>query len=146
MGEEVLQGRSTQMSFERWLTYTVVLGLTPVLLRFALSFLLGPTEQGEIASVSVADVSSYGILILVTNFLGLETVGSDKLKTWRTRCTGASIGLLVLFAAFFVVDVLSVSGLVTLSSNVLTYSVMILAVGVTIVSGAIWYITTRVAE
>jgi phosphate/sulfate permease len=84
------------MSKTKWLIYTVLLGLTPMLGRILIYFVSTTSAK----PVNVGDIIAFGLVLVITNINLLEHDASID-RAWKTRSIGLSIVLAVLMGIMF---------------------------------------------
>lgn len=90
----------------KWLVYSVLLGLVPSIARLLAWWISAPTA--DISPIHAGDLASFGLLLMVTNFNGLEGATVDA--NWKTITTGLCLVYVVLFAIVFIGTVLADRG------------------------------------
>ncbi|SRR5712692_9463970 len=88
------------MTLARWAVYTVLLALTPILMRLLIAVLAASGAQ--MRWLAESDVATFGLILVITNISALETdtaVESD----WKTRQMGLSLLLIAAFATLFAI-------------------------------------------
>lgn len=83
------------MTKTKWMIYTVLLGLTPVIGRF-LIFLVSNVRAPRL---NAGDVIAFGLVLVITNINLLEH--QELPHPWKTKSIGLSIVLAVLMAMLF---------------------------------------------
>jgi hypothetical protein len=88
------------MTLARWAIYTVLLALTPVLMRFLIAALSASSAQ--MRWLSESDVATFGLILVITNISALE---SDTVveAAWKTKHMGLSLLLTAAFATLFAI-------------------------------------------
>lgn len=88
------------MTIARWAVYTVLLALTPVLMRLLIAVLVAPGANMRL--IAESDVTTFGLILAITNISTLET-GSAVEVDWKTRQMGLSLLLIAAFATLFAI-------------------------------------------
>jgi len=83
------------MTKTKWMIYTVLFGLMPVLGRF-LIYLVSTVKAPRF---NAGDVIAFGLLLVITNINLLEH--QDMPHPWKTKSIGLSIALAILMAMLF---------------------------------------------
>jgi hypothetical protein len=121
------------MTKVKWLIYTVLLGLAPMIGRF-LIYLVSVTPAN---AFNVGDIIAFGLVLVITNINLLEHQQAVD-QEWKTRSIGLSIVLAVLMAIMFAAMcfgdtnpkmisatwMMVVSSVLTLSCLLFSYSVI----------------------
>jgi hypothetical protein len=82
------------MTKAKWMIYTVLLGLTPVIGRY----LIYAVSSVPAPRFSAGDVISFGLVLVITNINILE---HQDVHPWKTMSIGVSVVLAILFAMLF---------------------------------------------
>lgn len=83
------------MTKTKWMIYTVLLGLTPVIGRF-LIYLVSTVRATR---VNAGDVIAFGLVLVISNINLLEH--QEMSHPWKTKSIGLSIVLAVLMGMLF---------------------------------------------
>lgn len=87
----------------KWLIYTVIVGMLPILLRL-LVWLVDKTKTVE--PFSAADFVMFGLVLHISNINEIEHL--QKLdKTWKTVQNGSSVVFITIYSVFFALTLLS---------------------------------------
>lgn len=86
----------------KWLIYTVVIGLLPVIIRFLLWLV---TEKSSMELLSISDMITFGLVIHISIINELEH--SHEEDAWKTKHNGVSILFITIYSALFALIVLS---------------------------------------
>ena len=77
----------------KWFVYTVLLAMTPILMRLLIALLATPKTQFRWWSES--DVAIFGLILIITNISALETATNIE-EAWKTKSIGFSLLLMAL--------------------------------------------------
>lgn len=77
----------------KWLIYTVLVGLLPILSRF-IAWLV--TKEGSVELISASDFVAFGLVLHISNINEIEHFSNVE-KEWKTAQNGFSI----IFIAFY---------------------------------------------
>ncbi|MCC4271805.1 hypothetical protein LL254_13890 [Marinobacter nauticus] len=107
----------------KWLIYTVLVGLIPIISRF---LVWGVTQSGTVNLLAASDFIAFGLILHISNINEIEHL-SDSDKSWKTIQNGTSILFIALYSVLFCLTMLSegVPGFV--DSQVIKLCVMTLA-------------------
>ncbi|MDO6681204.1 hypothetical protein Q4551_02790 [Oceanobacter sp. 5_MG-2023] len=107
----------------KWLIYTVLVGLIPIISRF---LVWGVTQSGIVNLLAASDVIAFGLILHISNINEIEHL-SDSDKSWKTIQNGTSILFIALYSVLFCLTMLSegISGFV--DSQVIKLCVIALA-------------------
>ena len=83
------------MTKAKWMFYTVLLGLTPMIGRF-LIYLVSVSKAPRF---SAGDVIAFGLVLVITNINLLEH--EDVSHPWKTKSIGLSVVLAILLGILF---------------------------------------------
>lgn len=86
----------------KWLIYTVVIGLLPVIIR-ALLWLV--TEDSSLELLNISDIIIFGLIIHISIINELEH--SNEKAEWKTKQNGMSILFITVYSALFALILLS---------------------------------------
>ncbi|SFL37734.1 hypothetical protein SAMN05216302_10723 [Nitrosomonas aestuarii] len=114
----------TSISFEKsktkWLIYTVMVGLIPILSRLIVWLV---TNKGTVDLLSPSDFVVFGLILHISNINEIEHL-SDVEKKWKTIQNGASIVFISFYSILFALILIGDS-IVDLES--ITYCTILLA-------------------
>jgi peptidoglycan/LPS O-acetylase OafA/YrhL len=102
------RGRGTQSALPlkelntRWLAYTFLVGLIPVLMR---SLAWMTTREGRVAAFSPPDLLVFGLVIHISLINELEHV-SDVKRNARSAKNGISLTLICIYSALYAVNII----------------------------------------
>lgn len=81
----------------KWLIYTVLVGLIPVVSRV---LVWSVTQPGTISALAASDFIAFGLILHISNINEIEHLG-DYDKTWKTIQNGTSILFIALYSVLF---------------------------------------------
>lgn len=81
----------------KWLMYTVLIGLIPIILRLLLYFFLSSKYAVEI--INVSDIIIFGLIIHISIINELEHHSEDK--NWKTKHIGFSVFFIIIYSSLF---------------------------------------------
>ncbi len=84
----------------KWIVYTVLLAMTPILMRLLVAILV--TSETQFRWLSESDIATFGLILAVTNVSTLETATNIE-ATWKTQSMGISLFLISAFATLFAI-------------------------------------------
>lgn len=84
----------------KWFVYTVLLAMTPILMRLLMALLV--TSKTKFRWWSESDVATFGLILIITNISALETATNIE-EAWKTKSIGFSLLLIVVFATLFAI-------------------------------------------
>ena len=122
------------MTLVKWFIYTVLLALTPIMMRL---LVVGLTPGAQIKWFDHGDVISYGLVLGITNISGLES-GSRVARDWKTIQIGVSLLAISVFAVMFAVSCLAEAAQSKISSPRLLGMALLLSAASTFHSYSIW--------
>lgn len=105
----------------KWIWYTVIIGLIPVLLRWLASMLIN-----GVAVVNAADFIAVGFVLHISIFNELEHMSGDQ--TWKTISNVGSICAIVIYGSLMFLLLIEESGYDKINVETLTNSSITLAV------------------
>ena len=89
----------------KWLIYTVVIGLLPMLCRL---LLWAVTKTGTMEPFAVSDFVAFGLVLHISNINELEHYETNN-PSWKTCHNGISILFITLYSVFYTVTLLELS-------------------------------------
>ena len=95
--EEVNKSNMIHIVKVKWLIYTVLVGLIPVVLR-ALLWAISPDQTVDLFSAS--DFVAFGLILHISNINEIEHF-NDLEKSWKTFQNGTSIFLITVYSFLF---------------------------------------------
>ncbi|MDP9990553.1 hypothetical protein J2W28_000064 [Variovorax boronicumulans] len=125
------------MKVVKWWVYTVVIGLLPALMRFAV---WGLTDFG-VQMVSVSDVIAFGLVLHISMINEAEDVDWLPQK-WRTINHGASLIAIAVYCAFFAVSVIGEKSPSVSQSNLLYCSLALAGISLMLSSVVLHALTS----
>ena len=84
----------------KWFVYTVLLAMTPILMRLLIAALV--TSETQFRWLSESDVATFGLILMITNISALETATNVE-ANWKTKSIGFSLLFIVIFAVLFAI-------------------------------------------
>ncbi|MBN5142305.1 hypothetical protein JY471_07195 [Stenotrophomonas maltophilia] len=86
----------------KWLIYTVLVGLIPVLSRL---MVWSVTSPGSVALISSSDFVAFGLVLHISNINEIEHFsGVDR--EWKTIQNGTSIAFIALYSVLFALTII----------------------------------------
>lgn len=107
----------------KWLIYTVVIGLLPVIIR-ALLWLV--TEDSSLESLNISDIIIFGLIIHISIINELEH--SNEKAEWKTKQNGMSILFITVYSALFALILLSNEVSPMIDKNNITVLVIVMSI------------------
>lgn len=86
----------------KWLMYTVLVGLIPILSRL---IVWAVTKEGSVDLLYPSDFVAFGLVLHVSNINEIEHF-SDNDKEWKTLQNGISIAFIALYSVLFAVTLI----------------------------------------
>ena len=110
----------------KWLIYTVIVGLIPILLRLLVSLL---TKPGTITMFTASDFISFGLVLHISNINEIEHIGlqNEPDKAWKTIQNGLSILFISFYSVFFALTLLNESPNSLIEIKIITRCTIILS-------------------
>lgn len=87
----------------KWLIYTVLVGMIPILSRL---LVWAVTNPGTVSFITASDFISLGLILHISNINEIEHM-SDEDKSWKTIQNGTSIAFIALYSVLFCLVMLS---------------------------------------
>lgn len=112
----------------KWLIYTVVVGLIPIVSRLIVWIV---TKQGTVDLLSPSDFVAFGLILHISNINEIEHF-SEIEKEWKTVQNGISIAFIAFYSVLFTLNLIG-NGIVNVSA------ITKCAIGLSVVSFFISY-------
>ena len=90
------------MTKTKWIIYTVLIGLVPVLSRLLIALL----SRAHVNSFEASDFVGFGFVLTIANINGLEHA-TNVSPGWKTQSIGISLIIVALLSIVFVASCLS---------------------------------------
>lgn len=87
----------------KWLIYTVLVGLIPILSRI---FVWSVTESGVVSLIMSSDFIAFGLILHISNINEIEHLADDE-KSWKTVQNGVSIAFIAFYSVLFALIMIS---------------------------------------
>lgn len=87
----------------KWLIYTVLVGLIPILSRF---LVWGVTEAGVVSLIAASDFIAFGLILHISNINEIEHLSDDE-KSWKTIQNGTSIAFIAFYSVLLALIMIS---------------------------------------
>ncbi|MFB2744880.1 hypothetical protein [Aeromonas veronii] len=87
----------------KWLIYTVLVGLIPILSRL---FVWCVTEPGIVSIITASDFIAFGLVLHISNINEIEHLSDDE-KSWKTIQNGTSIAFIAFYSVLFALIMVS---------------------------------------
>ena len=119
----------------KWIVYTVLLAMTPILMRLLIAILV--TSETQFRWLSESDIATFGLILMITNISALETASNVE-ADWKTKSMGFSLLLIVIFAVLFAITCFQELRQGVFERNYVLAANLILSLGSVAYSYAIW--------
>ena len=87
----------------KWLIYTVLVGLIPILSRI---FVWSVTESGVVSLIMASDFIAFCLILHISNINEIEHLTDDE-KSWKTVQNGTSIAFIAFYSVLFALIMIS---------------------------------------
>lgn len=113
------------MSFSKskWLAYTFLVGLIPVLTRL-LAWII--TKSGTVSALAASDFVAFGLVLHISVINELEHL-PEKENEWKTIQNGTSIIFIALYGSLYVLTLIGERNTVLIDANLMLQIVIIFA-------------------
>ena len=115
----------------KWLTYTVFVGLIPVLVRL---LVWAVSQNRDMSAFHAADFVVFGLILHISIINEIEHFNDDQ-RSWKTIHNGTSIGFITVYGALFALHIWGQSNPGSIDVEILLY----LAVVLSLVSALLGY-------
>jgi uncharacterized membrane protein len=113
-----------KFSKSKWLVYTFLVGLIPVLTRL---MAWTTTTSGAVTVLAASDLVAFGLVLHVSVINELEHV-SAKEKEWKTIQNGTSLIFIAMYSALYALTIVGEKNSSLIDTNVMLRSSITLAV------------------
>jgi len=96
----------------KWLAYTVLVGLIPIICRLLIYFF---SKQTDIAALSASDFVAFGLVLHISNINEIEYYNE---ASWKTIYNGLSVAFISVYGVLFATHLLGTAqpGLIDIDS------------------------------
>ena len=101
----------------KWLIYTVLVGLIPVLSRALIWFI---SQNRTIGFLNAADFVAFGLILHISNINEIEHF-NDSEKSWKTIQNGISIAFISFYSVLYACSILGQSNPGLINVKTITY-------------------------
>jgi hypothetical protein len=128
----------------KWLVYTVLVGLIPILSRLLLWTV---TKQGTVELFSAADFVVFGLVLHISNINEIEHLSLTKSddKSWKTVQNGISILFITFYGILFCLTLLSGPTNTFVDEKIITNCAILLSLVSFLLSYSVFYRISRVS-
>ncbi|MGV2929520.1 hypothetical protein ACE3G8_00355 [Vreelandella venusta] len=119
----------------KWLIYTVLVGLIPIVSRV---LIWGVTQPGTISILAASDFIAFGLILHISNINEIEHLGDGE-KTWKTIQNGTSILFIALYSILFSLIMISEGLPDFIDSKVIKMCVIALAIVSFLISFSVFH-------
>lgn len=119
----------------KWLIYTVLVGLIPVVARI---LVWGVTQPGTISILAASDLIAFGLILHISNINEIEHLG-DRDKSWKTIQNGTSLLFIALYSVLFALTMLGEGMPNLIDSKVIKLCVITLAIVSFLISFSVFH-------
>ena len=123
------------MTLARWAVYTVLLAMTPILMRLLIAVLV--TSAAQLRWLSESDVATFGLILVITNISALENAMNIE-TAWKTKHMGLSLLLTAAFATLFAITCFQELQQGVFERNRVLWASLVLSLSSVLYSYAIW--------
>ena len=101
----------------KWLIYTVLVGLIPVLSRSLIWFI---SQKRNLDFLNAADFVAFGLILHISNINEIEHF-NDRNRSWKTMHNGISIAFISFYSVLFACSLLGESNPGHINVSSITY-------------------------
>ncbi len=105
----------------KWLIYTLMVGLIPIIIRIFISSVF---YDDSINIISISDLVAFGLILHISTINELEHLADDK--DWKTVQNGIALFLIVIYATFFCLSIIIESSAHVLNIEKIKYCTIVL--------------------
>ncbi|WP_036591245.1 hypothetical protein [Oceanospirillum maris] len=110
------------LKMHKWLVYTVIVGLIPMIGRL---FIYSISEGGGVEFISSSDIIAFGLILHISNINELEHI--DDQSAWKTWANGLAIAFLAIYSVSFTAVVSIEGGVANFNAQVVRSYLMVIA-------------------
>ena len=125
----------------KWLIYTVLVGLIPILSRFLVWLV---TEPGVVSLITASDFIAFGLVLHISNINEIEHL-TDNEKSWKTTQNGTSITFIAFYSVLFSLVMISEGTPAIINPDVIKYCTIVLAVISFLISFSVFHRISNLA-
>lgn len=125
----------------KWLIYTVLVGLIPILSRFLVWVV---TEPGVVNLVTASDFIAFGLILHISNINEIEHLSENE-KSWKTIQNGTSIAFIAFYSVLLSLVMISEGIPSFVNDDVIKKCTIILALISLIISFSVFYRISKIA-
>lgn len=123
----------------KWLIYTVLVGLIPVLSR---SIVWLVTTQGAVSLFNASDFIAFGLVLHISNINEIEHLAPID-KSWKTAQNGISIAFIAFYSVLFTLTLLGTSQVKIIDLEIIKYSSMVLSGVSLLISYSVYHTVSK---
>jgi membrane-associated PAP2 superfamily phosphatase len=124
-----------KFSKSKWLAYTFLVGLIPVLTRF---FTWVTTATGAVSPFAAPDFVTFGLVLHISVINELEHLPAKE-RDWKTIQNGTSLIFITLYSALYAVTIIGEKTSNLIDANAMLKSCMIIALVSSLLSFSIFH-------
>lgn len=119
----------------KWLIYTVLVGLIPIICRFLVWI---ATLKGFINPLSASDFVIFGLILHISNINEIEHIKISD-KSWKTIINGTSIAFISFYSVLFSLTLLGTTKIHIINLKTLLNCSIVLGIISFLISYAVYY-------
>lgn len=131
-----------KISINKWLAYTFLVGLIPVLARLLVWLIAMP---GIVSPLVSADFVAFGLILHISVINEIEHLHS-KDDGWKTIQNGTSLIFVTLYGALYTATIISEKGMALIDSSALLRSSIVLSIVSSILSLTVFHRLSRLGK
>ncbi|MBS1129426.1 MAG: hypothetical protein H6R16_428 [Proteobacteria bacterium] len=131
-----------KFSKSKWLAYTFLVGLLPVLTRL---LAWANTTTGMVSPIAASDFVAFGLVLHVSVINELEHL-PGKEKEWKTIQNGTSLVFVALYSSLYALTIIGEKNASLIDANVMLRSSMILAMVSTLLSLSVFHRVSKLGS
>jgi hypothetical protein len=113
-----------RFSKNKWLAYTLLVGLIPILTRLAAWL---TTKAGVVSAVAAPDFIAFGLVLHVSTVNEIEHLPA-KYKEWKSLHNGASLVFVAVYSTLYALTILAERNAFLVDANTMLHSCMAVAI------------------
>ena len=98
------------------MTYTVTVGLIPILVRIIIHLCISSQFQGKVDLFSIPDLIVFGLVLHISSINEIEHYQQDSI--WKTIQNGISIHLIIIYSILLAITLLHDTNLSNININI----------------------------
>lgn len=126
----------------KWLIYTVLVGLIPILSRALIWFI---SQNRTMNFFNSSDFVAFGLILHISNINEIEHF-NDRERSWKTIQNGISIAFISFYSVLFACSLLGQSNPGLINENAITHLSIVLSFASFFISFSVYHTISKLKE